>query len=501
MSELKKLAQETAIYGVSSILGKFLNWCLVPLYSYVLTSSGEYGVVTDIYAWVALLIIVLTYGMETGFFRFVSVNENEKNDNRVYCTTLVCLAVTSVAFAVFGVSGQHGIASLMGYASNPEYIALMCVTVSLDAFNSIPFSYLRYRNMAVRFASLKLVNIFANIFFNLFFLIGCPIIAEHSPELISWFYDPTYSVGYVFVSNFLSTLVVTLTLLPYVFIGKWNFDWTLLKKMLRYSLPLLLLGIAGIMNQTVDKILFKFIYPDKEMALVELGVYGASFKIAMVMMMFTYAFKFAYEPFVFSKYGKSDCKESYADAMKYYVITALFILLGMVLFKDIFQYVIGPEYRVGLKVIPIVLVTYLIQGIVSNLSLWYKLLDKTYYGAIISTLGLVITVILNVIFVPHYSYWASAGASVVCYIIMMLLSYFLGQKYYPIAYPIKRLVMYALLATALIGISYLVDVQVMVLRLLLHSVLLIIFAIFVVKYDLPLGEIPVLKKIIKKKNN
>ncbi len=498
MSELKRLAQETAIYGVSSILGKFLNWCLVPLYSYVLANTGEYGIVTDIYAYIALLIVVLTYGMETGFFRFVAANKDEDRDNRVYSTTLTSLSFTSVLFAIVGVVLCQDIANLMGYGNHPEWIAMMCVTVSLDAFNSIPFSWLRYKNRAVKFASLKLVNIFSNIFFNVFFLVLCPLIAKENVEWIDWFYVADYGVGYVFVSNMLSTLVVTLTLLPSVFVGRMNFDWKLLKKMLGYSLPLLLLGIAGIMNQTVDKILFKMIYPDQTEALEQLGIYGASFKIAMVMMMFTYAFKFAYEPFVFAKYGTKDCKESYADAMKYYVIVALFILLGMVLFKDVFQYLLDPEYRVGLKVIPIVLVTYLIQGIVTNLSLWYKLLDKTYYGTIFSVVGLVVTIVLNVLFVPKYSYWASAGASLVCYIVMMLLSYFIGQKYYKIDYPIKKMLLYSFLTGGLIFVSYILDIENVWLNGGLNVLLLGVFLIVLFKFDLPISEVPILKKIIKK---
>ncbi len=499
MSGLKKLAQETAIYGVSSILGRFLNWCLVPLYSYVLASSGEYGVVTELYAWVALVVVIITYGMETGFFRFVSSEPNEAESNRVYSTTLTTLASTSILFAVCGVVFSEGIAGLLGYASHPEYIALLSVTVALDAFSSIPFSYLRYKNKAVVFACLKMLNIFVNITMNIFFLVLCPMLHESSPELISWFYDPGYSVGYVFVSNFMSSAIVGLALVRYVFVGKFNFDWGLLKKMLGYSLPLLLLGVAGIMNQTVDKIIFKMIYPDKGQALVELGIYGASFKVAMVMMMFSYAFKFAYEPFVFAKYGKSDCKESYADAMKYYVITALFILLGMVLFKDVLQYVLGPEYRVGLQIIPIVLLTYLLQGIVSNLSLWYKLIDKTMWGALFSVIGLVITIVLNVIFVPIYSYWASAGASLVCFFVMMVLSYVVGQKYYPISYPLKSLGIYALLTGLLIAVAYVVDIDSLFLRLLFRGFLLMVFVVYLIKKDLSLSEIPILRKMVEKK--
>lgn len=498
MSGLKKLAQETVIYGLSSIVGKFLNWCLVPLYSYVLTSSGEYGVVTEIYAWTALVIIILTYGMETGFFRFAGADKaEEERTNRVYSTTLTSLAVTSTVFAVAVCALQGPIAGAMGYGAHPEWIAMMGVTVALDAFDSIPFSYLRYKNRAVTFALLKLLNIFVNIAMNIFFLVVCPRIYAENPEWVAWFYEPGYGVGYVFVSNLISSGIVTLALLPHVFVGRWSFDMQLLKRMLRYSLPLLLFGIAGIMDQTVDKMIFRRLYTEPD-AMEELGVYGACFKVAMVMMMFTYAFKFAYEPFVFAKHGSADCKESYADAMKYYVITALGIFLGMVFYMDVLQYVVAPEYRKGLAIIPVVLITYLFQGVLYNLSLWYKLTDRTRYGAYISALGLVITVGLNVAFVPKYSYWACVYASLVCYAVMTAVSYFLGQKYYPVNYPLKEIGVYVLLAAALWAAGSAVDFGAMWANLIYRTVLLGVFAVYLVKKDLPLSEIPVLKKFFKK---
>lgn len=499
MSGLKQLAKDTAIYGLSSMVGKFLNWCLVPLYSYVLADASEYGVVTNLYAWTALVIIILTYGMETGFFRFVNSNpEDEARNNRVYSTTLTSLAFTSTLFAIACIAFQNPIATAMGYVSHPDYIAMLGVAISLDAFNSIPFSYLRHKNKAITFASLKLLMIFINIAFNLFFLVGCPRLAECHPELIDWFYDPGYGVGYIFVSNLISSASVTLALLPFVFTGKWTFDIKLLKKMLRYSLPLLLLGIAGIMNQTVDKIIFPIIYPDTEEGMRQLGIYGACFKIAMVMMMFTNAFRFAYEPFVFSKHKESDSKASYAAAMKYYIITALLIFLGMTFYLDVFQYVLGEQYRVGLRVIPIVLITYLFQGIVYNLSLWYKLIDKTWWGAVFSIIGFVITLIINIIFVPKYSYFASAFASLASYMIMTLLSYGIGQKYYKIDYRLKEIMIYAAITAILWCAAMIPTIDDIVLRLIYRTLILSIFVIYTVRKDLPLSGIPLLRKIFKK---
>ena len=456
---------------------------------------------TEFYAWTALVIIILTYGMETGFFRFAGADKlAELRSNKVYSTTLTSIAVTSTLFAILICVFQGPISKAMGYVYHPEWVAMMGVTVAIDAFNSIPFAYLRFVNRPFTFAKLKIFNIIMNIILNIFFLVLCPRIYETSPEWVFWFYSPAYGVGYVFVSNLISSAMLTIALLAYVFVGPWAFDRRLLVRMLKYSLPLLLFGVAGIMDQTIDKMLFKSLYKGAD-AMEQLGIYGACFKVAMVMMMFTYAFKFAYEPFVFSKHGSADCKESYADAMKYYVITALGIFLGIVFYMDVLQYVIAPAYREGLAIIPVVLVAYLFQGVLSNLSLWYKLTDRTIYGAYISILGLVITVALNVAFVPKYSYWACVYATLACYTVMMLVSYFLGQKYYPVNYPLKDIGIYVLLTAVLYVAGMAVDFGALWANLLYRTALLGVFAVYLVKKDLPLSEIPVLGKLFKKSHS
>ncbi|MBR1631565.1 MAG: oligosaccharide flippase family protein, partial [Paludibacteraceae bacterium] len=299
MKEMKSLARETAIYGLSSMLGRFLNWLLVPLYTFVLASSADYGIVTNLYAWTALLIVILTYGMETGLFRFI--NREDQNPTQVYSTTLICVGTTSL-IAIAGFAGfAPSISRWLGYEAHSEFVAMMGIIVSIDAFDCIPFAYLRYRRRAIKFAAFKLLGIFVNIACNLFFLIGCPRLMQTHPEWIDWFFRPDYGVGYVFVSNMISTGVITVCLLPDILRAGWDFNRTLLAKMLRYSLPLLILGVAGIMNQTLDKILFPFLYKAGD-AQAELGIYGACFKIAMVMMMFTQAFRYAYEPFIFAKH-------------------------------------------------------------------------------------------------------------------------------------------------------------------------------------------------------
>jgi O-antigen/teichoic acid export membrane protein len=275
---------------------------------------------------------------------------------------------------------------------------------------------------------------------------------KHFPASVSWFYSADYGVGYVFVSNVMATSLQTLVLLPFAKVKQYSFDIPLLKKILRYSLPLLVLGIAGIIDQTIDKILFPFLLPGKEGA-TELGIYGATSKLALVMLVFTQAFRYAYEPFVFAQNGGKNSTKSYADAMKYFVISALIIFLGMMFYLDIFKFVIKDTYWSGLTAVPIVLAAFIFQGIYFNLSFWYKLTDRTMYGAWISLGGTLIVIVGNVLFVPHFSFMASAWSALVCYLAMAAISYFLGQKYMPVAYDLKRIGFYALLASGLYGLS------------------------------------------------
>ena len=464
---MKILAKETAIYGVSSIVGKFLNWMLVPLYTYVLQQQSDYGIVTNLYAWTALLLVILTYGMETGFFRFI--NKEGENPRTVYSTSLLTLFTTSLLFAVACVIWQVPIASALGYPTHSEFIALLGTTVAIDAFASIPFAYLRYKKRPLQFAGLKLLFVFLNIALNIFFLVICPKIQDWS--VIGSWYNPDYGVGYVFVANILATTIQTLFLLPAIAEGFRTvqngsatpetsiqrgagvFDWGLLKQMLKYSLPLLVLGICGIMNQTLDRILFPFFYTGAD-AQAQLGIYGACFKVAMVMMMFTQAFRYAYEPFVFAKHKDRQSVAAYADAMKYYIIFSYMILLGMIFYLDLLKFIIAPSYWEGLKVVPVVLWTYIFQGVYFNLSFWYKLTDKTQWGAYFSILGVTITFGLQVVFVPKVGYMASALSSTVCYLMIMLLSYFVGRKHLEIPYDLRRIGIYTLVVLTLLAAYY-----------------------------------------------
>ena len=495
---IKKLAKETAIYGLSSIVGRFLNWLLVPMYTRVLVTTADYGIVTNLYGWAALLLIVLTYGMETGFFRFM--NKSEENAGTVYSTILTSLLVTSSLFIGLIALFLTPISGFLGYASAKELVMMLAIIIGLDAFSSIPFAYLRYKNRPFRFAFVKLLFIFLNIGLNLFFLLLAPKLYVSRPVLVDWFYNPDYQVGYIFVSNLIATVAMLLFLTPHFVTVKFRFDFSLLKRILTYSFPILILGIAGIFNQTADKIIFPFLFEDKVYANEQLGIYGACFKIAMILILFVQAFRFAYEPFIFSQNKSDNAKQTYSVAMRYFIIVALFAFLGVMLFLDVFKYFVGEKYYAGLAVVPIVMLGEVFYGIYYNLSLWYKLSDQTYWGAYFSFFGCFFTVVIIVFFAPVYGFMACAWASLVCNSAMMLASYFVGQKRYPIRYDLRSAGAYFALTALLYLLGTRVMIEAIVLKYLYKALLLFIFTIFVVwRGDIPLRQIPVLNKMVRRK--
>ena len=480
MAGLKSLAKETAIYGVSSIVGRFLNYLLVPVYTIALpASSGGYGVVTNIYAWVALILVLLTCGMETGFFRFA--NKGQDDPMRVYSTTLLSVSIGSLVFVALGLLFLKPIAGWLEYGEHPWYIGMMMIVVAMDAIQSIPFAYLRYKKRPIKFAALKLLFIFLNIALNLFYY----VILEGN------------DVGYAFLFNLVCTSVVMVCMIPELRGFTYVLDKELLKRMLRYSLPLVILGVAGILNQVADKIIFPFVYPDEAEATIQLGIYGAASKIAMIMAMFTQAFRFAYEPFVFGKSKEKDSREMYAQAMKFFIIFTLLAFLAVMFYLDILRHIIGRDYWDGLRVVPIVMAAEIFMGIYFNLSFWYKLIDETRWGAYFSLTGCTILILMNVFLIPKYGYIACAWAGFTGYGVAMLLSYFVGQKKYPIQYDLKAIGMYVLLAAVLYLAAEYVPIDNIYLRMAYRTVLLILFIAYVVKRDLPLNQIPILNRIIR----
>ena len=442
MAGLKSLAKDTAIYGLSSIIGRFLNWCLVPLYTQMFPAS-EYGVVTYVYAAVALALIILTYGMETGFFRFAN-HERYHDPMEVYSTGLISLGVSSTAFVVLMMAFSGPVSAALHAPDHHIYIIMMVITVALDAFTALPFSYLRYAKRPMRFAVLRLVNIAVNIGLNLFFILICPWLWENAPGWIAWFYDPDFGIGYIFLANLVSSALNMVLLLPELTGFKWRFNAALWREMLAYSAPLLVLGVAGIMNQTLGTLLMPMLYADKAEGITAVGIYGANYKIAIVMVMFIQAFRFAYEPFIFARAKEQgeDKLQSYRDAMRWFLIFAMVIFVAVMYYMDILRHFIAASYFSGLKVVPILMIAELFFGIFFNLSVWYKITDRTMWGMWLSLLGLAVTVGLNVWLVPVYGYIGCAWAAFGCYGIMMLASYIAGRVHYPIGYNVPRLAFY-----------------------------------------------------------
>ncbi|MDD4589270.1 MAG: oligosaccharide flippase family protein [Parabacteroides sp.] len=496
---MKRLAGETAIYGLSSIIGKFLNWMLVPMYTRVLESESDFGIVTNLYAWTALLMVILTYGMETGFFRFMNKKEIHE-PMRVYSTTMLSIGATSIFFMLIIFSSLIPVSHSLGYEAHPEFVGMMAGIVAVDAFCCIPFAFLRFQRKALRFAGLKLLNIFLNIILVIFFLIICPIIAEKMPNTISWFYKPHYQVGYIFIANVITSLVTFLLLVPDMLPGfRQKACFSLLKQMLKYSFPILILGIAGIFNQTADKILFPFLFEDKLEANTQLGIYGACFKVAVVMVMFIQAFRYAYEPFIFAKNkSEGDNTRAYSEAMKYFIIFSLVIFISVIYYLDILKHFVASEYYPGLRVVPIVMLGEFFFGIYFNLSFWYKLIDQTKWGAYFSTIGCVVTVLIIVVFAPIYGYMACAWASFTSNLLMMILSYVIGQKYYPIQYDIKSAVFYGILAVIFYAAGTIPHISSIALRLTYRTVLLVLFLSIIVKKDMPLKELPYVGRFFRK---
>lgn len=499
MSGLSSLAKDTAIYGLSSIVGRFLNYLLVPLYTAKLSAaSGGYGVITNVYAYTALLLVILTYGMETTFFRFA--NKEGENPQKVYSTTLTAVGLTSLLFVAAVLAFIGPISGAMGYADHPSYVWVMAIAVALDAFQCIPFAYLRYKKRPVKFAALKLFNIMLTIALNLVFFLLLPALYAGGGEglPVSAIYSPEVGVGYVFYINLFCSSALMFCLLKELTGFRYVLDRALLRRMLSYSWPILVLGIAGILNQTADKILFPYIYKNAD-AHAQLGIYGAASKIAMIMAMITQAFRYAYEPFVFGKSKDKDNRATYAKAMKYFVIFTLLAFLVVVGYMDILRHLIGRDYWSGLKVVPIVMAAEIMMGVYFNLSFWYKLIDKTIWGAWFSGAGCMVLILVNVVFVPHYGYMACAWGGFAGYATAMLLSYFVGQKHYPIDYPVKEMTLYAGVALVMFVAMTKANSDLPVWgALAVNTLLILLFTAMIVKRDMPLSSLPVIGKHFRK---
>ena len=470
---IQQLFGQTAVYGLGIVLPRLLNYLLLtPFYTRVF-ERATYGVITELYAYVVFLLVILTYGMETGYFRYAS---NSKQKEKVYSTVLGSLLITSSIFIVAMVIWGGPVSRIIGYGSHPEYIRWLALIVGIDAFTSIPFARIRLYNRPAKYALIRIVEVSVNIGLNLFFLYYCP---RHTDQiLVTWIYRPELGVGYVLLSNLAASLIKLVLLIPEIWAAfHSSIDKKLFVKLLRYSYPLLVAGLAGTINEALDRVLLKHLIPPDQFPMEQLGIYGANYKLAVLMTLFVQMFKYAAEPFFFSKSNESNAKSLYGDIMTFFVLAGLFIFLLVNLYLDYFVLFIGKDFREGVHIVPVILMANLVMGIFFNLSIWYKLTNKTMIGAILVLLGALITILINSIFIPVYGYVASAWAHLVCYSVMVILSYAWSRKHYAIPYNTVAILIYIAFALVIYFINKLFLQDVTRLRELWSGLLLLLFAV------------------------
>ena len=476
-NHIKKLAGQTVIYGLSSVVPRFLNYLLVPLHLGVFQSS-EYGVVTDIYAYVTFLVILLTYGMETGFFRF-SQMEPKNSTNKVYGTVFISLVSSSFLFIAAMMVFAAPLAAKMQYADHPEYLIWFGWILGLDAISAVSFARFRIDGRPLRFAFFKIGNVTINVLLTLFFLWFCPKYADN--RWIQTVYSPETGVGYVFIANLIASVATIVMLLPEIFRHRISFDFGLWKRIVAYSLPLMAGGLAGNVIENFDKALLKYRLSETGVEpMAQVGVYGANIKLAVLMTLFIQMFRYAAEPFFFNNAKEKDSRKTIAELMKYFIIFCLLIFLGVTLYIDVIKYFIrSPEYWEGLTVVPIILLAFMCLGIYYNLTIWFKLTNQTKYGLIIAFIGAIISITSNWLLIPVWGYHASAWTHLVCYLVMICITWRLGQRHYPIPYPLKRIAFYVFFAISLYIIASLTKVENLLINFLKNTIIFVIFVFFI----------------------
>jgi len=492
LQPLKKLAGQTLIYGMGTMIPRLLNYVILTPYftrDIFKGAIGEYGKLTELYAYVTFLLIVLTYGMETAYFRYITVSDNKKS---IYSTILASVFSTSLVFIILVFVNVTSIAGLLEYGGEIGFIKIVAIIVAIEAFTAIPFAKLRAEEKALKFAILKGINVLVNIVLIAFFYNVLP--AMGFGDFVK--NDAGYvSVKYVLLANLITSAIVLIILIPELrafSIRACNLKiW---KSLLKFGWPLLIAGLAGTINETLDRSLLKHLITDKSRALYDLGIYGANYKIAALIMLFIQMYRFALEPFFFSYASQKDSKIQYVRLMNLFVGITVGMGVFVLIFLDYIKYFIGTNYHEGLTIVPYIIVAYVLSGIYYNQSVWYKLTDKTYYAAIIALAGAVVTVFINVYFAPRYSYHASAVAHVLSYGLMVIISYFLSIHYYPIRYNFLRIAAYFLLGGFLVIINRVVSIDQIIIKICFKTILVSIFLIFVLwKEDL-------LKQIFKRKH-
>jgi O-antigen/teichoic acid export membrane protein len=477
LNPIKQLFGQTAVYGMGTVVPRLLNYIVLTPFFTRIFKLGEYGVVTELYAYVVFLMVILTYGMETGYFRYA---EKNKDPDEVYTTSLVSLFITSLSFIVAVLIFSGNIADILDYSDNPEYIVMIGLIVGIDAFTAIPFARLRQKNKAVKFAFIKIISIVINITLNFFLLYFIPKYdLNEKYKIISNIYSTDIGVGYVFVSNLVASLLSLLLLLGEILKVKIKFNKKLWKELIYYSLPLLVAGLAGTINEALDRIMIKHLITGELKPLEQLGIYGANYKIAVLMQLFIQMFRFAAEPFYFARAKEKNAEKLFADVMKYFVVVCMIIFLMVNLYIDVFKHFIGKDYYAGLYIVPIILYAIFLLGVFFNISIWYKLNNLTHYGAIITITGALITLGINWIFIPKYGYSASSWAHLVCYFTMVIISYFLGQKFYRIPYDLKAILLYAILPVVIFIFAKWLNISDLSLKMEIHTLLFVVYLVIV----------------------
>ena len=481
MNPYRKLGGQTLVYGLGSILPRFLNYAvLTPYYTYKFEVQ-EYGIITELYAYVAVLLVILTYGLETGFFKF---SADKKESANIFTTTAISLFTTSTIFVVIVFAFINRISGLMGYNDRPQYIKWLAVIIAIDAFSAIFYAKIRIEERVMKFAVFKILGVLLNIMLIMVFLEILPSFSGvPGKSWVGMIYNKDIGVGYVLIANMISSIFICLILLIDLKKIIIRFNFRLYRNILKYSFPLLIAGMAGILNETIDRILLRHFLVSGYDKLYEIGIYGANYKIAVLMTIFIQMFRFAADPFFFSNYKKEKSNKVFANILKYFVIFCIIIFLFIVLYIDIIKYFISPRFHEGLSIVPIVLFANILLGILFNINFWYKLSGKTKFAVLIIGTGSIINIIINVIFIPYYSYKACAFAHLICNSIMLALSYFLGRKYYRIDYDIKRIILYILIGLSIYFINLLIKTEILIYNIIIGTMLLLPFIYFIEKKE------------------
>jgi O-antigen/teichoic acid export membrane protein len=474
VKEVRKLAGQTLIYGLGTIVPRFLNYAILTFFYTRIFNKAQYGVVTELYAWMVILLVILTYGMETGFFRF---SQKKEDYGKVYSTTLISLFISSVLFVILVNIFIVPVSAVLNYKDNHDYIRMFAAIIAIDAFSAIPFARLRKENRPIVFSFIKIVNVVITFGAVIFLLKIAPSIYQNSHGWFRNVYNPDYGVGYVFVANLFGSAITLLMLLPFILKTKFVFDKTIWLRMINYSFPLLIAGLSGTINDVLDKVILRRMIGE-ENGLATVGEYGAGYKIAVLMALFIQMFRFAAEPFFFERAKHENAKETYAFVMKYFVIIMLILFLVINLYMPGIQFILGKSYRGSIIVVPMISMAYLLYGIYINHSIWYKLNDLTRFGAYITFAGAIITVLINVAFIPRYGYMASAWAHVASYGSMIIISFILARKYYYIDYQIIKILPYFLIAVPMVIFALLFDYGNTVIELLVNTLFIAAFVFY-----------------------